>query len=238
MKIRLTRKWKIVLLGVILAVSLTAASVLFMEKISEPEEKVTVYEFKKDIEANSELLLDQLNSKKIPISQMKDNYVTDLSQIEDSVLAEAVRKNEYLVVEMLSRRGENVVTQDLSGYWEVSVDVTKQQNFIGHQLIRGEKYQLFYREIKDFDGVREKGWISEVIVLDLIDEIGNKVFKVKDESIHSVVLAVQDLEALKVIVDKKLDAEFELVKAPAEFKYKIEFEEKEINYIENDQDNQ
>lgn len=233
MKIKLNRKHKFILLGFLLAISMTVAGVFFMEKISEPEQKVTVYEFKRNIEANSELLLEQLSSKKIPISQMKNNYITDISGIEDSVLTEAVRKNEYLVVEMLSRRGEMVASQDFSDFWEVSIDVTKQQNFIGHQLVRGQKYQLFYRDIKDFDGLRSKGWISEVIVLDLIDELGNKVFKVKDESIHSVVLAVHDLEALKIIVDKKLDAEFELVKAPKNFDDLITFEEKEVNDNEN-----
>ena len=214
---KLNRKWTLILLGSLSAISITIVTLIFMDEVTKPEEKVTVYEFRKSMEANSELLPEHLKSVWIPKSQVKSNYVTDLSYIDQSVLAEPVRKDEYLVIQMINKRGESTVDIDLDSYWKVSIDIKNQENFIGHQLIRGQSYQLFYRELESNDNIRKKGWISEVIIIDLIDQLGNKVFQIKDENIHSVVLAIKDIESLEFIVEEKSDIEFELVKAPKEF---------------------
>lgn len=222
-----------ILLGV--AVSLFAYSSI--KKAAAPEERVEILMFSKAIEENTVLTKDvikmSIKSIDVPISLKPRKSISSRDELYDMTIVENVRQGEYLTKDMLTKRGSS--SFDAEDYWQVSIDVSELTNFLGLQLKRGERYQLFYRA-KEKDRLtfeRDDGQITDkAYVVELIDHLGNKVFEERDENIKSVVLAVEDEEAALKIVSIKDDVSFELIKAPVKY-YKEQV--KENNTFDQDE---
>lgn len=210
----MNRKWKIIIIAVIAGLIITGLGLSIINDQLKPEDKVSVYVFKKDLKSDTIIKKSDLTTVLFPVSLVNKRYVTDRETVIGKILVEKVKKGDYLMIDQFTDRGFTVEATDLSEYWKFSIETSELENFIGLQLERGETYQLVYRASKEIDNIRESGWISEVIVVDLIDSIGNKVFELRDENIQAIVLAIKSEIAMKEIIENKDDVEFELIKAP------------------------
>ncbi len=213
------RLYIIVAISVALGVILAFFTYSYIEKQAAPEERIDILIFSQNMNENTVLTSDKVkgSTKKIsiPISLKPYNAVTSVESIYDMTLTEKVRKDEYVLQDMLTERGHS--TFNAEEYYQVSIDVSELTNFLGLQLKRGSEYELYYRNKEKDKLTFERGYgliSKEVFVVELVDHLGNKVFEERDENIKAVIVAMESPEAIEEVVRIKEDVHFELIKAP------------------------
>jgi len=213
------RLYVIIAISVALSIVLAFYTYSFIEKKAAPEERVQILVFSHGMNENTVLTSDTVkgNVKKIsiPISLKPKNAITSIEAIYDMTLSENVRKDEYVLLDMLTERGHS--TFNAEEYYQVSIDVSELTNFLGLQLKRGSEYELYYRNKEKDKLTYERGYgliSKKVFIVDLVDHLGNKVFEERDENIKAVIVAMEDSQAIDEVVKIKEDVYFELIKAP------------------------
>lgn len=223
-KIKITKRYLlIILISVILGTVLSIVWYSNLEKAAAPEEQISVLVFTRSLNENEILTPEKvktvLKRVNVPKSIKPPNAITAVESLYDKTLIENAREGDYVVADMLTERGQT--TFEAGDYWQVSIDVSELTNFLGLQLKRGDEYQMFFRKKMSDSLTNERAWgmiTDEVYVVDIIDNLGNKVFEQREENIKSVILAMPDQDAYREIIRLKDDAHFELGKAPDNYR--------------------
>lgn len=218
MKVKINKRLiNIAIVSFIIAAVLTFTAYKTVKRASEPEERMKIAYFKRDLERDLIINESDLTLRETPVSLMPRNCITNISSVVGKTLIFDVSAGDFALSNNFISRGELRV--DVNEMWLISIDVDNISNFLGSQLKEGEYYALIF-----IDKNGEANVLNKVKLVNMVDATGKIITENGASLIKTINIAVNSNGEMIEIAKKKRAGSFELVRPSEEWKNTWKYE--------------